>query len=216
MICVYTANVLFYYLCVTHIAEGAGVCTQGKIIPTTTQYRGSCSVSCPLRGTQWTGSCNVICRYIPTELSKQWQWVKEGCMPSMCTMWYGGTARMTIKMVRRMTTGSELIVFKPDIPYSMARGRGVGGGGGGHGLKCHTHAITSHNCKILGRIVVVDSALCNQFRFGRYYSTKSSGMDFKIHISLSHAYMYTRHSSMYTDAYHIPDHTQSFHTAYSC
>ena len=47
-----------------------------------------------------------------------------------------GTAGMTIKMVRRMTTGSELIIFfyyKPNIPYSMARGR-RGGGEWGEGV----------------------------------------------------------------------------------
>ena len=72
--------------------------------------------------------------------------------------------------------------------------------------------------KILGRIVVVDNTLCNQLCFGRHYSTKSSGMDFKIHTYPSHAYnnyyttilhlapahvyilLYTMY--MYIDAYH--------------
>ena len=40
---------------------------------------------------------------------------------------------MPIEMVRRMITGNELIIFKPNIPYSMARGKGGGGGGGGGG-----------------------------------------------------------------------------------
>ena len=58
-------------------------------------------------------------------------------MPNMCTNVVQVTAGMTINGQKNDHRGE--LIFKPNIPHSMARGRGEGGD---HGLKCLPHIIT--------------------------------------------------------------------------